>query len=555
MTRLNETGSIRKPWGSALPVALVYPNSYRLGMGNLGFQFLYHSLNAHKHFLAERFFVPGASEKSRTRVNKIVSEESGRPLADFAVVAFSIPFENDFPRVVKALMVGGISPLSKDRRAEDPWVIAGGMSVSMNPEPLAPFLDLIFIGEIGEEIFSSGLFSVLADELRAPRKRSTSRTDTLQIFQKVPGVYVPSAYIFRFRQDGIVQEIEPTSGFPETIQAQRRTENHSAVPASVLFSPEAAFGATLLVEVNRGCGRGCRFCASGWIHSPVRYASLAKFRQTIETVGLAGRTVGLIGSDLAGHPHLQQILEYILDAGGNFSLSSIRPEGLTGEIIRLIARTGQKTATLAPETASNRMKRVIGKRIPSDRFYELIDQLVSQGIPNIRLYFMIGLPNETDDDVQSIVDFVSNCRKVFLSASRIQKRIGKISVQLNPFVPKAWTPFQWAGVNSPKIIDTRRKLVARGLDNMANVTVRTESIREALIQGLFSLGDRRVSGELMEIARCTGSLASQWKKLSSRLAFYVHRKRNADEIFPWDMFDHGISKKMLRSVYEKAVSM
>ncbi|MEI8182134.1 MAG: radical SAM protein [Desulfomonile sp.] len=555
MTRPGETGAVKKAWGSAIPVALVYPNSYRLGMGNLGFQFLYHSFNSHSRFLAERFFIPDVSSQRESTSSRLLSEESRRPLSDFALIAFSIPFENDLIRVAAALISSGIPPLHKDRQAKDPIVIAGGISVSMNPEPLAPFLDLVFIGELGDDAQSAEFFTVLGEVLLVSSRTRVSRIDLLEAFQNVPGVYVPSAYTFSFREDGIISEIRPKPGFPSRIQAVKRLDEQGPVPVSVLFSGEAEFGDSLLVEVNRGCGRGCRFCAAGWIHFPVRYASLTRLRETVEPACSQGKTVGIVGSDLAGHPDLEKILAHIIDSGGRFSLSSIRPEGLTPEIIRLIAKTGQKTATLAPEVASTRMKRVIGKKISSDRFHEIIEKLIAAGIRNIRFYFMIGLPTETDDDVQSIVDFITDCRKVFLNASRSRKNIGKISVQLNPFVPKPWTPFQWASMDPFKTIDHRLKMVLNGLRNMPNVNVRAESVRESLLQGLLSRGDRTICATVLGIALQGGQWGAVLKKLSHKLAFYVHRERSIDEIFPWEVTDHGISRKTLRSVYEKALSV
>jgi radical SAM superfamily enzyme YgiQ (UPF0313 family) len=554
MTRPGEKGAVRKPRGPAIPVAIVYPNVYRVGMGNLGFQFLYHYLNTHPLFSAERFFCPDPRQTKKGQEHGPLSEESRRPLRDFRLVAFSIPFENDYPAVPATLLAAGIPPFGKDRKAADPLIIAGGVSVSMNPEPLAPFLDLAFIGELEDETGQESFFLKLADILPSSSRALRDRRGILDQFQHVPGVYVPSAYAFDFGKDGLIQGIRVKPGFPEKVTAVKRRSNEGPVPVSVLFSPEAEFGETLLIETNRGCGRGCRFCAAGWVHFPVRHVAFDRFRQEVNQAVEAGRTVGLIGSDLAGHPELEDILGSIVERGGRFSLSSIRPEGLTPRVIKLLAETGQKTATLAPEVASPRLKKVIGKEIPSERFYELVETLVAAGIPNLRFYFMIGLPTETDDDVAALVNFVLEARRIFLEASRAMKKIGKIGVQVNPFIPKPWTPFQWAQMSKPDVLQKRVKDIQAGLGKEPNLVVRVESIRQAMVQGVLSRGDRRVARALHYIAVHNTSPQEAFKQQNIDPAFYLYRERSAEEIFPWDVTDHGMKKETLWRIFARAIS-
>ena len=315
MTRSDEQGAVHKPRGKAIPVALVYPNSYRVGMGNLGFQHVYHVMNAHSLIAAERFFVPDPPDPGKPE-SRILSEETGRPLRDFPLIAFSVPFENDYPYVPYMLRASGVPPLRKDRTRGDPLVLAGGVSVSMNPEPLAEFLDMAFIGEIPDETArENGLVSTLADLFAdgIPDAR-----EFREAFRTFPGAYFPGAYSFRFGRDGSIEEIVVESGFPERVTAVKRRGKESSVPVSVLFSPEAEFGNDLLIETNRGCGRGCRFCAAGWIHLPVRYADLSRFKNQIYEALATGKGIGLVGSDLAGHPELQHVLRMVVDAGGRF---------------------------------------------------------------------------------------------------------------------------------------------------------------------------------------------------------------------------------------------
>ncbi len=559
MTRPREKGTIRKEPGASLSVALVCPTAYRVGMANLGFQFLYNHLNSIPGFSAERFFFPVSTGKTEPRA-ALVSEESGRGLSHFPVIAFSVPFESDYPAIPGALLAAGIPPLQADRRPGDPIVLAGGVSVSMNPEPLARFLDLAFIGEMPEEKTKSpsgknGLFEALAQAPAISAAQARDRQELLWNLKDIPGVYIPSAYEFRFGDDGLIKEIKPAPGFPERITAVKRLSKNARVPVSTLFSPDAEFGESLLIETNRGCGRGCRFCAAGWIHLPVRHRRFDMFKKDAELALTDDRTIGLVGSDLASHPELEESLSWIVNHGGRFSLSSIRPEGLTPKVIELLARTGQKTATLAPETATPRMKKVIGKEIPSERFYELVEKLVGAGIPNIRFYFMVGLPTETDEDAQAVVDFVLQSRKVFVEASRQKKRIGTIAIQLNPFIPKPWTPFQWAPMAHTRILQNRMAIIRKGLQNEPNLKVRVESVRQALYQAFLSRGDRRIARVILRVAEQQGRWSGAFKQEGIDPSFYAHRERSPHEIFPWDVTYHGIDKEKLRKLGERSLSL
>lgn len=547
MTRQGEKTTISQPTHAFLQVALVYPNVYRIGMGNLGFQAVFALLNDLPGVLAERFFVPDPGLPCRFGKGEPKSEESSRPLSSFPVLAFSVPFENDYPVVPKMLMAAGIPPLARDRKAGDPLVIAGGVAVSLNPEPLSPFVDIVFIGEAfgNREGSASQLFLRLGEIFRCGGVRALRSPELTEEVRNIPGVYVPGAYTVAYHQDGSIASMTPVAGFPHRVRAVKHLTHGGALPFSVLFSPDAEFGESLLVEINRGCGRGCRFCASGWIHRPVRHAAYDRFKDQVERAIHDGHTVGLIGADLAGHPQLEEILKDIVAKGGTFSLSSIRPEGLTPLVIELLAQTGQKTATLAPEVGSLRMKRVVGKEIPSERFLELVRQLVSAGIPNVRFYFMTGLPGESEKDVEAIVDFMHEAHRVFVHASRPQGIIGRLSVQLNPFVPKPWTPFQWSAALTISRVRHHLEIVTRGLRRLPNVKVRFESPRQALIQALFSRGDRRIADIIMRAAQTEGSWWSRIGRDAGLLEWYAYRERPFEEIFPWDIVDHGISKEVL----------
>ena len=546
-----ETGAVRKNWSDQLRIALVYPNSYRVGMSNLGFQHVYHVLNSSSMYLAERFFLePERSSGSKSSV-RLLSVESSRPLRDFHVVAFSVPFENDYLNVPLILMQSGLEPLAQNRSSLDPVIISGGVSVSMNPEPLANFMDLFFIGEIGNVDSPDGLFSTLADMI-ARYGSTVDRNFLIEHLKDCPGVYAPGAYRFIRDDTGILESISVDEGFPSAVKAVKSDWDSDPVPYSLVTTPDTEFSDTCLVEVNRGCSRRCRFCASGWIHSPVRYRSLDRIGEVVERVTGEGLRLGLVGSDLAGHPQLEQIIEQILGNAGSFSLSSIRPEGLSDFMMKALASTGQKTATLAPEAASPRLKEVIGKSIAPKLFYSRIEELVAVGIPNVRLYFMIGLPTETDDDVFEMVEFALKCREVFVDASRKTGRIGVLSVQVNPFIPKPWTPFQWAAVTHRKTMEGRINILRNGLKKTSNMSLRIEYGRDFFVQALLSRCDRDLGQKILD----TG-LKGKWtvqglEKTGVSLDAHIYRERSENEIFPWDVVDHGMPKQVLWKIYREA---
>lgn len=547
----NESGAVRKTWHTQLRVALVYPNTYRIGMSNLGFQHVYNILNTSENFLAERFFLEPPTHQTKSTY-QVLSEESSKTLRDFHVIAFSLPFENDYVNVPHLLKMGKIEPFARNRSSYDPLVMSGGISVSMNPEPVASFMDFFYIGEMCDLHLPNNLFNRLA-ELAHKFGPEFNREKVKEVLVDCPGVYVPQAYKFDYDDRGRIISVGVKDGYPSVVKAVKSDHKSCVIPKTLMTSPDAEFGQTCLVEINRGCSRMCRFCAAGWIHSPVRYRTMEKIRPVFENAQNSGLRIGLVGSDLAGHPQLEEMISSILLNDATFSLSSIRPEGLSQFMIDALAKTGQKTATIAPEVASGRLKAVIGKQIPSETFFQIIAKLVEAGIPNVRLYFMIGLPTETDEDVHDIIKFVLDCRKVFVDCSRKKRRIGCLSVQINPFIPKPWTPFQWSSVLDKRSLETRIDILRKGLKNVSNLSLRIEYGKEFFLQALLSRCDRRLGERLLKAGPSKKWSFSALRREGIDVDLTMFSQRSQDDIFPWDIVDHGIPKQVLWKVWTDSI--
>ncbi|HSM74134.1 MAG TPA: radical SAM protein, partial [Desulfobacterales bacterium] len=416
----SEHGTLRKAWAGRIRVALVYPNSYPVGMSNLGFQTVYRLLNAQQGVVCERVFVPENGGPA-------VTLESGQPLGAYDVVAFSLSFENDIPNVITLLQRAGLPLHSRDRGGAHPLVVAGGVACFLNPEPLAPFIDLFMLGE-AEAMLPAfcGTFDPGADRRRM----------LLRLAQGQAGCYVPAFYRPSYRSDGSLEAFTPLADVPPRIRRVFLPDLSKTGTCSAVVTPHAAFGRTYLIETGRGCPHGCRFCSAGYIYRPPRFRPPALLEENLRQGAAVTDRIGLVGAAVSDLPEIAALCNGLRAKGVRISFSSLRADALTPELIAVLQQSQVKTATIAPDAGSERMRRVINKGIDEASILAAAETLVAAGIPNLKLYFMVGLPTETAADVAAIVALCRRIKHRFLASSRSRGRIGELTVSLNSFVPK-----------------------------------------------------------------------------------------------------------------------
>jgi len=441
--------------------------------------------------------------------------------------------------------MAGIPLRSADRDEQFPLILGGGVACFINPEPVAAFTDAFLMGE--------------AEELLAPffsRYDPEADRDILleQMAREVPGLYVPGFYETLYNDDGTIQVFRPVRDVPERVKRMYLKDLSQTPACSVILTPDTSFDNTWLVEVSRGCPHGCRFCSAGYIYRPPRFRPPELLKTCMEQgADLTGK-IGLMGAAVSDLPCIEEICTDFGHRDVRLSFSSLRADALTPELVSTLQRSQVKTATIAPEAGSERMRRVINKGITEAHILDAAENLVAGGIPNLKLYLMIGLPTETADDVDAIVTLCGKVKAHFLESSRAKGRIGMITVSLNSFVPKPVTPFQWAAMDSVKSLKEKIKQISTGLKPIPNVRLNHDAPRLAFVQALLSRGDRRVSDLLVAVHKNGGKWPEALKKISVNPDFYVCREREKQEVFPWDFIDHGIDRDFLYNEYERALA-
>jgi len=512
-----ETGAVVKDWGGRLPVALIYPNRYQVGMSNLGVHAIYRWLNARRDVVCERVFY----DPKQPADEPPLSLENQRPLTDFSALAISVSYELDYFNVVRLLRAAEIPVLAAERDGRHPLVIGGGPSLSANPMPLADIFDAICVGEAE---------AILPDLLPVLQGADDNREETLRELAALPGVYVP--------------QVRPQG--PVTRQCPARLDGEPVTTA--IFTPDTELGDLFMIEVERGCDWGCRFCLAAEVFSPARYLPLESILK-VAAEGLKHRQrIGLVGAAVTGHPQLEAMLVGLKELGADLTISSLRIKPLSEMVLKTVMQSGGRTLALAPEAATDRLRRIVRKGIREADIFDAVDRVAAYPIRHLKLYFMLGLPWETEADTQAMV---SLSREIRARLDR-QRPACRLSLNVAPFVPKAGTPFQWLGMAPLATLEARLQYMARELAPRG-IQVKSESPAWSQVQAVLARGNREVAATL---AATGGNGLAAWQRAVTATGLdadaYAHGEWPTDAVLPWAPLQTAETAARLRRELEKA---
>jgi radical SAM superfamily enzyme YgiQ (UPF0313 family) len=549
-----ESGTIVKDWGGRVSIALVFPNTYYVGMSNLGFQTIYWHLNQRPDLVCERAFLPDPEElpeHERLKV-PVLSLESQRPLAEFDCIAFSTTYENDYFNMLQILELSGVPIRSADRGPGDPLVSMGGVCAWSNPEPLAAFVDWFFLGEgeeSGQEAFE--LWPRVRQDERDP---AAAREAFFQALLAVQGVYVPRFYDVKYHEDGTVADVVPFDDAPLPVRKRRllRTDDYQTV--SMVRTANTEFGQMALLEVGKGCGRGCRFCMEGEIYRPVRHRHIEAIVRGAETALRHGKRVGLVGACVSDYPWIDQLMTALRAKGVDVSLSSVRADSLSAGLVQALVESGTRTLTIAPEAGTERLRTVIHKSLGDQRLVEAVDLIAGSDVPSVKMYFMIGLPGETAEDVEGIVRLAKSARHRILEKRRDPSSLRELTVGVSSFVPKPWTAFQWCAMAERRALDEKIHTLQRELRKVG-IRFTHDVPKWAHLQAVLSRGDRNVAGLLELALKHRGDWKRAFREWPRNPDFFACRERPLAERFPWDHFEVGTRRDRLEVEYQRAMGL
>ena len=505
--------------GGQFKFALTYPNFYNVGMSNLGMHIIYQLLNSRAEISCERFFLP--TEKIISEIERdnssLMSVETQTPLKNFNVVAFAISFEQDYFNVVKILRLGKINPLAKSRTKFDPILIAGGPCATFNPAPLSAIFDAFVIGEA--EVILPQIVDVLTDN------QNISRADLLEKISEVKGVYVPA--------------------FPKKNIKRQFVKNLDDYPAhSVIITDDTEFNMYLL-ETARGCGRHCRFCMAGYCFRKPRNRSLKTLQAAVDDAKHFNKKIGLMGAAISDYPQINELCKVILDDNLKMSVASFRADSVTAELVDALAESGLKTLTIAPEVGSEKMRRVTNKGITEENIFNAVKLGINAGIKNFKLYFMIGLPFEEMSDIDAIAELVIKLKNFVPDC--------KFTLSVNPFIPKPFTPFQWAAMADKKYLNAALKNLRGRLKKFRDIEIISESLKSARVQAILSRGDKNLA-DIVAQSDSAQKFMELFKAAGLDENFYLGEK-TFEEILAWDIINQGVTKKYLWQEYQRAKNL
>ena len=541
----NKTGDIR--------FHLTYPNNYWVAMSNLGFQAVYDILARDQRVIVERGFLPENSDEKEQQATKWRSFESDRLLGDCDILGFSLSFETDYSHLIRILNNQGLlfnSWQEREAAAQGkfsmPIIIAGGTAITLNPEPVADLIDALVIGEAEE------LLPEMIDVFHEAKTKGWSREQLLLGLAQIEGIYVPRFYEPHYNQDGTMLRFDARDDVPPRPRSRFVKDLSKFKTYSRILTSETEFKSMFLTETGRGCEMGCRFCVAGYIYRPIRKRSEEVLQETVQ-IGLENSdAIGFVGAAVSSHKSIAKLAQKVAESGARASLSSIMSQKVSKALAASISESEYKTVALAPEAGSTRLRRAAGKRVDNEQVINAARELAESGIRGFKLYFIVGLPTETDEDVDAIAALAITIRDTVFEISKPSGKLAWVSLSINPFIPKASTPFQWESMLDPKVLDKKIERIRKLVIKVPNLELRFEPPKESYFQGLLSRGDRRVVRLLLEVERRGENWKWLMKKTSAPILegvpavdFYVSRKIGFNELLPWEVVDSLIPRDLL----------
>ena len=536
----SEQNRLIKRKDASLNAVIVFPNYYGVAMSNLGFLRAYELINQSGFISCDRAFLQDDISKG------IISLETGKRLLTYDLIFFSLSYENDFYNILQVLAAEQIPFLSTDRNNTFPLIMAGGVIAFLNPEPIARVFDMLFVGE-AEAIFPDFFKNI---EIYNSSTLKKNKDEIIESCGKINGIYVPAVYQFIFdaKKVNVLKDIKILPGFPEKIK--RRWAGKDFISSSAITTKFSELSNINMIEIERGCKRGCRFCSAGYIYLPLRESKPDDVIKTIESLN-ENEKAGFVGLGTMDSKNIRRFMEFSLNSKKPFSLSSIRFDCLDENNLNLIKETGLKTITLGIETGSSRLKRLINKDIKNEEIIIVLKNIIEKGIMNIKSYFMVGLPCEEKQDLDETIDLIKTMQKEFVSSSKINKRIGSLTVSFSPFVPKAWTPLQWENLEDLTILRHKMDYISNSLKHLPNLNIKINRVKSAYIEAFFARGSRLSLDILVNSHKNKISLKKAAKSSGFNINDFI-RKFDTNELLPWEIIDQGVTKKYLLKEYKNS---